>query len=172
MRLKNGMELKIRPAMVEDADKIISYLNRVGGESDNLTYGKNEFRLTAEEERFFIRELQCKKNSVLLLGLVETRIVAIGNIMSEEKARLAHNAYLGISVARDYWNLGIGTLMMAELIRFSETAGIRNLFLKVRSDNLYAIRLYEKYGFETVGLIPNELLINGKYYDNLLMVKK
>ena len=36
------MELFISEAEIEDASMIIDYLNQVGGESDNLTYGLNE----------------------------------------------------------------------------------------------------------------------------------
>jgi RimJ/RimL family protein N-acetyltransferase len=172
MRIKNGMQLTIRPAAVGDAEGIVAYLNQIGGESDNLTYGENEFRFTVEQERLFLLNLQDKKTSVLLLGLLGEEIVSIGNIMGEEKARLAHNASLGISVAKAYWHQGIGTLMMQELVRFAEAVGIRNLFLKVRSDNTHAVRLYEKFGFTTIALIPEEMLINGKYCDNLLMLKR
>lgn len=36
------MELFISEAEIEDASMIIDYLNQVGGESDNLTYGLND----------------------------------------------------------------------------------------------------------------------------------
>ena len=36
------MELFISEAEIEDASMIIDYLNQVGGESNNLTYGLNE----------------------------------------------------------------------------------------------------------------------------------
>ena len=33
----------IREAVPDDAEKMILYLNQVGGESDNLLHGENEF---------------------------------------------------------------------------------------------------------------------------------
>ena len=44
------MELFISEAEIEDASMIIDYLNQVGGESDNLTYGLNECYLNEFEE--------------------------------------------------------------------------------------------------------------------------
>ncbi|MBO7136326.1 MAG: hypothetical protein J6V73_06840 [Spirochaetaceae bacterium] len=38
----------IREAVPEDAEKMISYLNQVGGESDNLLHGENEFTVPIE----------------------------------------------------------------------------------------------------------------------------
>ena len=37
--------LIIREAIQEDAEKMLCYLNQIGGESDNLLFGYNEFRL-------------------------------------------------------------------------------------------------------------------------------
>ena len=44
--LNNGKKLYIRQAKPEDAKKMIDYLNLVGGESNNLTFGKDEFLLS------------------------------------------------------------------------------------------------------------------------------
>ena len=43
IKLKNGQNLILRKANGNDAEKMIEYLNTVGGESDNLLFGKNEF---------------------------------------------------------------------------------------------------------------------------------
>ena len=38
----------IREAVPDDAENMISYLNQVGGESDYLLYGENEFNVPIE----------------------------------------------------------------------------------------------------------------------------
>ena len=50
------MELFISEAEIEDASMIIDYLNQVGGESDNLTYGLNECYLNEFEEMEVIQD--------------------------------------------------------------------------------------------------------------------
>ena len=59
------MELFISEAEIEDASMIIDYLNQVGGESDNLTYGLNEF-----EEMEVIQDFIDQENSLLLCGFI------------------------------------------------------------------------------------------------------
>ena len=44
-----------------------------------------------------------------------------------------------------------------------------SLNLEVRSDNLRAIRLYEKYGFRKLCVFPGFFKIDGKYIDFDLM---
>lgn len=167
MILANKKELIIRKATPEDAAPMVEYLNLIGGESDNLTYGKNEFRFTVKEEKQFL--LHLSPGSALFLGLIEGKLVSIGNIMRETKPRLAHNATLGLSVRKEYWHQGIGKAMMTELIDYAKNSGIRNLRLEVRSDHRHAISLYQKMGFETVGLLRGELKVGDGYYDNLIM---
>lgn len=55
------MELFISEAEIEDASMIIDYLNQIGGESDNLTYGLNECFLNEFEEMELFKILLIKK---------------------------------------------------------------------------------------------------------------
>ena len=55
------MELFISEAEIEDASMIIDYLNQVGGESDNLTYGLNECYLNEFEEMEVIQDFMIKR---------------------------------------------------------------------------------------------------------------
>lgn len=48
IELNNGEALILRKPIVDDAKGIIEYFNIVGGESENLLFGKGEFRLTVE----------------------------------------------------------------------------------------------------------------------------
>ncbi len=55
VKLENGKDLLLRNAEESDAEKIIAYLNEVGGESDNLLFGKDSFLLTLEQEREYLK---------------------------------------------------------------------------------------------------------------------
>ena len=48
--MKNGGRLLLREAQGTDAGAVLAYLNRVGGESDNLLFGKDGFPLPVERE--------------------------------------------------------------------------------------------------------------------------
>lgn len=82
VELKNGAQLILRKATVDDAKDIIEYLNTVGGESNNLLFGEGEFKCTIEQERTYIENFNNDKNSLLLLGVIDNRIVSVSQISS------------------------------------------------------------------------------------------
>jgi RimJ/RimL family protein N-acetyltransferase len=170
VKLKNGKILIIRRPNIEDASSMVEYLNIVGGESDNLLFGKNEFRLTVEEEKEYIQNINKDNTSIMMLGVVDNKIVSVGQISSSKRKRIAHNSELAISVKREYWSLGIGNAVIAQLIEFAKSTDvIKNISLGVRDGNTNAIRLYEKHGFKKVGIHKDFFNIEGKYYDEILM---
>ncbi|QUH19318.1 GNAT family N-acetyltransferase [Alkaliphilus sp. B6464] len=60
--------------------------------------------------------------------------------------------------------------MMQELIRFAKEYGtIRNISLGVKASNKNAIILYEKFGFQKIGLHKNYFNVNGSFDDEILM---
>ena len=58
---------------------------------------------------------------------------------------------------------------MEAILAFARENGFEQLNLEVRSDNLRAIRLYEKYGFRKLYVFPGFFKIDGKYIDFDLM---
>ncbi len=57
-----------------------------------------------------------------------------------------------IGVTRAHWGRGLGARLLAELIGRARAAGCADLLLEVRVDNDRAQRLYERHGFEPVGV--------------------
>lgn len=60
-----------------------------------------------------------------------------------------------IAVHRSFRGLGIGDRLLKELLSESGSCNISTISLEVRQMNVNAIRLYEKNGFETAGIIKN-----------------
>ena len=168
--LKDGRELLIRPAEENDAAAVIDYLNRVGGESDFLTFGENGCRFDLEQEKQFIRDMRARPNSVFLTGWVGDGLACSANLSAEQKERLAHNCEFGISVRKRYWHLGAASALLTELIGFAKENGtLRTIHLDVYGNNERAIRLYEKFGFRPVGRLKNYFQVRGSYYDDVIM---
>lgn len=170
IKLKNSQLLTLRKATVDDATNLLNYLNTVGGESDHLLFGKDEFKLTIKQEQTFIENINDSKNSIMLLGIIDDQIVSVSQISTVNRQRIAHNCELSISVRKAFWGCGIGSANMERLIEFAKTCkSIKNINLAVKADNLPAIHLYKKYGFEQVGVHKNYFNINGNYFDEILM---
>ena len=64
------MELFISEAEIEDASMIIDYLNQVGGESDNLTYGLNDVQVYGNTSDF-IKEYELNNKESLIDELLK-----------------------------------------------------------------------------------------------------
>lgn len=170
IKLKSGKELLLRRPKEEDAEAMIEYLNIVGGESDNLLFGKNEFRLTADQEKEYIKSINDNENSLMLLGIINNKIISVSQVSASNRKRIAHNSELAISVKKEYWGMGIGTTIMESLIDFARSSNtIKTISLGVKGSNKKAQHLYEKLGFEKVGVHKNFFNIDGNYDDEILM---
>ena len=66
---------------------------------------------------------------------------------------------MNIVTKKNKRNLGIGTLLLQELINISTQKKLKSITLEVNEKNIPAIKLYEKFNFEKVG-------IRKKYYNN------
>ena len=145
------MSVTIQRARPEDAPALIEYLNTVGGETDNLTFGAGEFPATVEEEAEFLRREAENPKSLMLTAWEGGRIVGNAHLGALSR-RLAHRGSLGISVLREAWGRGVGSALMEEVIAHAR-----------------ALRLYEKFGFVRIGHYPGFFKIGGEYFDCELM---
>ena len=107
IKLKNGKTAILRSPNKEDAQAMIDYLNIIGGESDFITFGKNEFSMSVEAEQDYIERVNSMNNSKNVLIIIENEIVGIASITSVQKERMKHNGTLGISLRKKYWGIGL-----------------------------------------------------------------
>lgn len=170
IKLKNGKTAILRSPIKEDAQAMIDYLNIIGGESDFITFGKNEFSMSVEAEQDYIERINSMDNSKNVLIIIEDEIVGIASITSVQKERMKHNGTLGISIRKKYWGIGLGSEIMTYLIDWSKSNKItKKINLLVREDNIRGIKLYEKFGFEKEGLLKKDICVNGVYYNTIAM---
>ncbi|WP_062238843.1 GNAT family N-acetyltransferase [Fictibacillus sp. FJAT-27399] len=168
--MKNGDKALIREAVPADAQTIIDFYNVVGGETDFLSFGGNEFTRNADEYETYIESMASEENSIMLLATLGDAIISIATINSSQKARSKHNGTLGIVISQNYTRMGLGEKMMVELIDWAKHNGtIKRISLVTREDNHRAIALYKKLGFEVEGLVRNDTYINGVYYSTVVM---
>lgn len=57
-----------------------------------------------------------------------------------------------IAAARDHWGTGLGARLLTELLRTATAAECHEVLLEVRIDNPRAQRLYQRFGFEAIGV--------------------
>lgn len=172
--LSDGRVLTLRPPTLEDAAMLVEYPKRVGAETDFLYCDENGIAgLTLEGERDYIQttlDMPCTK---MFLGFVDGELVSVSDIRALGRPRIAHNGELAISVVRDFWRLGVGSILMREMIDFARGTGtLENLCLSARADNARAIALYTRFGFRPCGRYARRICVRGEYFDELLMELK
>jgi len=160
----------IREAIKEDAPELIAYLHKIGGESDFLTFGSGELTVSVSDEEAMLEESRNAKNKIMILALVGNKVIGCLHFTGGARARIQHTGEFGVSVLKDYWDQGIGTAMVQELIHWAKDSNvIRKLNLRVRSDNDRAVRVYEKLGFVQEGLITREFFMSAQFYNFICM---
>ncbi|MEE1087001.1 MAG: GNAT family N-acetyltransferase [Schaedlerella sp.] len=162
------MNIMIEKAVAADAEALLEYLRQVGAETDNLTFGAEGMPITVEEEAAYLDVLADSKDNVMLVAKEGNRI--IGNAaLNRQPRRMRHRGNFAISVRKECWNRGIGRKLLETVIAFARENDFEIIDLQVRSDNLAAIHLYEKYGFERLYTYPAFFKMNGEEIDFEIM---
>lgn len=164
------MNITITKAQPSDARELLEVLKIIGGETDNLTFGSEGFPATVEEEEAYLASLVGSTSSAMFIVRKDGKLVGSASFRGMERTRLKHRAEIGISLLKEVWGQGIGSMLMETLIDFAKTeAHVEIISLEVNSENTRAIRLYEKYGFEKIGHYKGFFKVDGKYLDFDLM---
>jgi RimJ/RimL family protein N-acetyltransferase len=164
--LKDCKKLEIRKICDRDAFEVVDVWTRMGGETENLTFGREDFYFTPEQQKSFISNILYRENCLYICGLIDGRIVSALSFLTSSNKRLMHRGDLGIGVLKDYWNIGVGNALLDYFFRWAASTGtIKKIDLEVRDDNAAAIALYEKWSFNIEGKIERGMCINGRFYD-------
>ncbi|MFH1832236.1 MAG: GNAT family N-acetyltransferase [bacterium] len=167
--LTNNLNLTITQAQPDDAKQIITYLNAIGGQTDFLTFGLNEFHISEEEEKTILTQSLKNNLSLFLVGKINNKVISILSLQRSDKARLAHVGELGLSVLQKYWGLSIGKHLMLTGIEWAKNNSITKLQLTVHTNNERAIGLYKKFGFVIEGTLTQTVKIDSTYFDTHIM---
>ena len=170
-KLKNRKIIVIREGLVNDASEALKYMQKVNSETKNLLREPLEFKMTLKEEETFIENAKKSKNSYFLVVLHKGEIISTAGFNGSGLKRVNHRISIGMSVLKEYQNMGIGTLVMRSLIKRARELNKTKMELEVRVDNESAIHLYDLFGFEVEGTIKNGFFVDSKYIDLLLMGK-
>ncbi len=170
MILASGTNLLIRTAEIQDGHEILSYIDAISYESENLTFGPGEFNKTIEQEEKYLQLMRNSPNLIMILGIIDNQIVSVGDISGGTRPRVAKSADIHISVRKDFWGQKIGRYMMEYLIEWGKSKRhLRKINLQVREDNYHAIQLYSKLGFKHEGRCTRGFYINDQFYSLLYM---
>ena len=173
--LKDGRKAVIRSPRDEDIPGTLEYLYNTARETEFvLRYPEECDKYTAEGEKAFFDRVNSADNEAMLVCLVDGKIAGNCQIVWSKGIKTRHRANIGIAILRDYWNQGIGTTLMRELIRIAEqNENILQMELDFIEGNSRARALYEKMGFRISGVKPDAIrLKDGTLLNEYSMVRK
>jgi RimJ/RimL family protein N-acetyltransferase len=99
-----------------------------------------------------------------------SELVGVATFLPEELEKTAHRAHLvAVYVKPAARGKGASRALFETLIAEARNRVVQ-LHLAVTTDNEPARRLYERFGFEIYGTDPRGLKVNGRFYDDYLMV--
>ena len=164
-------ELLIREAELKDAAELVAFLNRVSLETDFTSLDGDGILLTSEEMEIFLNKQASSDNQITLLAFLNDKIAGIVNITADQRKRVRHIGDLFIVIGKRYWNNGLGSLLLEEVIEWAQASSVlRRLQLTVQTRNQAAVHLYQKYGFAIEGRQERGAYIEeGEFIDVYLM---
>lgn len=169
--LKNGASVQIREGSGNDAEELIRTMKDIFRTTEYLLVDEEEFDISVEQEIAWLKAFDDIPTGLYLVVTHNNEIIGnigiVGNLMKKMK----HTASMGISLKKEWRNIGLGKILMEEGIRWAkEKTNLEILWLDVFSLNVSAISLYEKLGFVEDGRQKNFCKLQGeRYCDKIIM---
>lgn len=158
---------KIRAAEQGDAEVLTSMANLPGVRHGTL-------RMPHDPRSRIKQRLSGGSGDYVLVGSIQTpdgseKLVAQGGLIPGARRR-SHVGSVFLIVHDDHVGQGYGAAILAALLDLADNwLGLRRVELEVNSDNLVAIRLYERHGFEIEGTKRCDVLRAGVLIDSHIM---
>lgn len=170
--LKNGRKIILRSPDMFDAEQLLEHMRKTSAETEFMSRYPEEITVSVEAQSRFLQMIENDSDNFMLAAYLDTRMVGNAGVTRvRDNVKYRHRANFGISLQEEVCGLGLGTLMMQEVLKAMKKTSFEQLELSVFADNLRAIRLYEKMGFEMVGVMPRAYrLKDGSYHDDIHMV--
>lgn len=145
--LRNGTE--------RDGQAVFENSQLTHRETDYLLSYPDEYTFDATQEGQLLKESTESENEIDILAIVDGMVVGTAGIKAAgKKYKVKHRAEFGISVAKEFWGLGIGRALMDACIECVRNAGYVQLELKVVAENVRAVSMYKSAGFVEYGRNP------------------
>lgn len=153
--LKNSKNCLLRNGIDSDGQAVLENFNLTHAQTDYLLSYPDENSFDVTQESQYLKERSMSENEIEIIAIIDNVVAGTAGVEAVgTKYKICHRAELGISVAKEYWKLGIGRALLNACIECARDAGYIQLELSVVSENVRAISMYEKAGFIEFGRNP------------------
>lgn len=154
---KKGNKVVFRYPKPEDLEDCLTFANKIIAEDTFVDLSGR--KKTLKDEKKYLNELlkQVKKGEKIHLVVIVNGKYAGNGEVRIGKLRRSHAGDIGIALAKEYRNEGIGTRLLKALIDEAKAYKLRLIRLNCFENNTHACHVYEKLGFVKAGIIPNAI---------------
>ena len=121
-----------------------------------------------EATRAFILDL-IEQGYPQFVALSGGEVIGWCDVTPKPRPIYAHNGVLGMGLLPQFRGRGIGKRLIAQTLGAAQAFGLERVELTVRENNVNAIALYKKVGFEIEGVQREAILVDGSYENLILM---
>lgn len=153
------MDYRIRPILEGEVSLLQEFLYEAIFVPEGMSAPPKSI-INQPELQVYITDFGKKKDDIGLVAEVDKRVVGAVwvRIMNDYGHIDNSTPSFAISLYKDYRGFGIGTALMKEMLRILKSRGYKQASLAVQKTN-YAVRMYEKTGFEIVGQNEEEYIM-------------
>ncbi len=159
-------DVQVRPARPRDAAAFVTFWAAIVAEARFVRSER-----VAHPARVYRRRFRraWTDDEAQIMAMTGARVVGHLFVQRERHPVTHHVASLGIAVAADRRGEGIGSVLMAEAMRWAHEVGVEKFVLSVYPHNTAAIALYRSFGFVDEGRLARQSRKSYGYDDEVLM---
>lgn len=157
----------LRLMTYDDTDLIVAWRNS-DGVRKNFIY---QALFTRESHENWMKTMVETGKVVQMIICDSASDEPLGSVYIRDIDRHHNKAEYGIFIGEpDARGRGVGTAAAKLMLRYCfEEEGLHRVYLRAFSDNIQAIKSYEKAGFVREGLLRDDVCIEGQYRDIVWM---
>jgi L-amino acid N-acyltransferase YncA len=168
--LKNGKQVLIRMLNGQDRKNLINFFQEAPVE--DIQFCRDDVKNPKVVDTWVNPESSRQIMALIALDMATTQIVASLNLHKGQQAALNVGDIRQILVARPFQGLGLGSLMLDELIIFASEEKLHWLKVEVVTEMKNLIKAFQSKGFEIRATLEDYFMDSkGKAYDAALMMR-
>lgn len=162
-------DVLIRPAALADVDGYRA-LRLEALQNHPTAFGQSYEDIVTRPQSYWVERLQPDPNLCMFFAEHEETLIGMTGIIRPGALKVRHSATIwGVYVNAAWRGQRVAESLIESCLDWARANGVVLVKLAVVTNNLPALRCYERCGFKTYGAEPQAIFYDGKYYDEYLM---
>ncbi len=102
-----------------------------------------------------LQYLQQRSSAVFLVAEQSNQIIGEGIALIRQHKRGLSGRIYSLAVEKNYRGQKVGQRLLLAMVKELQSRGVKRVYLEVEQANIRAIALYQRHGFQSIGVLPN-----------------